>query len=314
MKRKPGSLTKREVIVLEQLATGPKYGLDLIAGSDGQLTRSTLYVHLARMENDELIEWKWKLAEPIDTLLHQRRIYSATELGLSLLLVQVSASPKIMAPHHWSPDPPETVDVAAFYAARAEDSVSASAREFYVSLIDADGAELHYPGYVRQLVTKINDEWRCGSARFSLEGPPDRLEFPRCEVDAGFATHFGLSSSERGAPAFMLDLSPAICVRGPGITPQIVLSGVVFELMSRVRATTSVPASRSETLGPVVRVDVYECEADRLRVEVERVPGADDASTSAFMEAERGDPTCPCPECEREMTRVGTKLRKTVTR
>jgi hypothetical protein len=62
----------------------------------------------------------------------------------------------------------------------------------------------------------------------------------------------------------------------------------------------------------MVRVDVYECEADRLRVQVERTPGADDVKVSAFMDAERGDPQCP--ECEREMIRVGTKLRKAAVR
>lgn len=65
---------------------------------------------------------------------------------------------------------------------------------------------------------------------------------------------------------------------------------------------------KSAPIGPLVRVDSYECSADRLRVEVERSPGADDLQVEAFMEAERGAPQCP--ECEREMTLVGRKLRK----
>lgn len=45
----------RELVVLRQLATGPKYGLELVAGSGGQLSRFTLYVLLSRMEDEGLI-------------------------------------------------------------------------------------------------------------------------------------------------------------------------------------------------------------------------------------------------------------------
>lgn len=65
-------------------------------------------------------------------------------------------------------------------------------------------------------------------------------------------------------------------------------------------------------VGPLLRVDAYECEFDKLRVEVERIPGSDDAKIRARMEMDSGHPQCPA--CERKMARVGSKLRKTVVR
>jgi len=41
--------------VLELLARGPLTGRDLVARSDGRLSRGTLYPHLAAMEADGLI-------------------------------------------------------------------------------------------------------------------------------------------------------------------------------------------------------------------------------------------------------------------
>lgn len=67
--------------------------------------------------------------------------------------------------------------------------------------------------------------------------------------------------------------------------------------------------SRSKPIGRLVPVDLYVCEQDKLSVEVERVPSADDYEPKALMQMEWGDPACPV--CEREMTRVGRKLRKT---
>lgn len=42
---------KKKVSILIQLADGPRYGLDLIKGSDGLLRRGTVYVHLVKLEN-----------------------------------------------------------------------------------------------------------------------------------------------------------------------------------------------------------------------------------------------------------------------
>lgn len=70
------------------------------------------------------------------------------------------------------------------------------------------------------------------------------------------------------------------------------------------------PRKRPAPIGPLIKVDVYECAEGHpgVRVEVERVPGSDDTKVGAYMEMERGAPTCP--NCERDMVQVERKLRK----
>lgn len=68
---------------------------------------------------------------------------------------------------------------------------------------------------------------------------------------------------------------------------------------------------KPDPLGPMTRVDVYECAADRLRMEVDRVPGANqvqEGEVGAYLRDETAEPTCPT--CEREMVKIGTLLRK----
>lgn len=73
------------------------------------------------------------------------------------------------------------------------------------------------------------------------------------------------------------------------------------------------PRPRAEPIGPLVRVDAYECEVDRVRVEVERTPGTDDVQSGqlgAYVEDELLDVVPQCPVCEAEMTAVGRKFRR----
>lgn len=73
------------------------------------------------------------------------------------------------------------------------------------------------------------------------------------------------------------------------------------------------PRPSAEPIGPLVRVDAYECEVDRVRVEVERTPGTDDVQSGqvgAYLEDELLSVVPQCSVCEAEMTSVGRKLRR----
>lgn len=90
----------------------------------------------------------------------------------------------------------------------------------------------------------------------------------------------------------------------------MVLGNAWEDYLPRPPAPPREPRKRPAPIGPLIKVDVYECAEGHpgVRVEVERVPGSDDAKVGAHMEMEWGAPTCP--NCERDMVQVERKLRK----
>lgn len=79
-------LTEREASVLGQLATGDRYGLQLVAGSGGLLPRAAIYVLLGRMKSKGLIESLQDLVPASGGESGPpRRLHRATKLGLHML-------------------------------------------------------------------------------------------------------------------------------------------------------------------------------------------------------------------------------------
>ena len=76
----PPRLSAKDVNVLQQLVVRDKYGLELVAGSDGELSRNAIYVQLGRMEDKGLIEGREEAA-PTGAKGPPRRIYRVTGLG-----------------------------------------------------------------------------------------------------------------------------------------------------------------------------------------------------------------------------------------
>lgn len=81
MKGEPPLLSKSERNVIEQLIERDKYGLELVAGSDGFLARSSVYVLLGRMEDKGLIEGR-EVAAPSGENGPPRRRYKTTGHGV----------------------------------------------------------------------------------------------------------------------------------------------------------------------------------------------------------------------------------------
>jgi len=78
-------LSNKERCILELLLAGDElYGLELVAASDGELKRGTVYVTLSRMEDKGLVHAR---AEPSDAR-HSglpRRRYRASALGVRVV-------------------------------------------------------------------------------------------------------------------------------------------------------------------------------------------------------------------------------------
>jgi DNA-binding PadR family transcriptional regulator len=78
-------LSSLEALTLDLLAaTGPTYGLDLVASSRGKLKRGSVYVTLGRMEQ------KGFVTSRLDERPGEgpsRRLYEPTPLGLRMLVV-----------------------------------------------------------------------------------------------------------------------------------------------------------------------------------------------------------------------------------
>jgi DNA-binding PadR family transcriptional regulator len=77
------AISAKEQNVLEQLDDKPKYGLDLVADSNGVLSRSTLYVLLSNMEDRGLIRGR-EVPDGTDT---PRRFYTITMFGAKMIHV-----------------------------------------------------------------------------------------------------------------------------------------------------------------------------------------------------------------------------------
>jgi PadR family transcriptional regulator PadR len=80
----PATLPAKERLILELLAGGPKYGLELVEASDGSLKRGTVYVTLGRMEAKGLVESEQETPAP-GAIGLPRRVYRPTSLGLRML-------------------------------------------------------------------------------------------------------------------------------------------------------------------------------------------------------------------------------------
>ena len=78
------ALPRKERLILELLADGPMYGLQLVEQSDGALKRGTVYVTLGRMEAKGLVESEQEPL-PCGAIGLPRRIYRTTPLGMRLL-------------------------------------------------------------------------------------------------------------------------------------------------------------------------------------------------------------------------------------
>ena len=80
----PTALPGKERLILELLAGGPKYGLELVEASDGALKRGTVYVTLGRMETKGLVASEQEPLAP-GAIGLPRRVYRPTALGLRML-------------------------------------------------------------------------------------------------------------------------------------------------------------------------------------------------------------------------------------
>ena len=89
------SLSTKERIILELLASGARYGLQLVDESGGQLKRGTVYVTLGRMEEKGYITSRLD-APPPEAGGMPRRVYEPTELGHRVLALWSDASARLI--------------------------------------------------------------------------------------------------------------------------------------------------------------------------------------------------------------------------
>ena len=79
------SLSGKEVLILDLLGrTRGMYGLELVAASEGELKRGTVYVTLGRMEQKKLVSSRLDDTPPPSGGL-PRRLYIATATGRDVL-------------------------------------------------------------------------------------------------------------------------------------------------------------------------------------------------------------------------------------
>ena len=89
-------LSNKESLIIGLLAErGEMYGLELVAASDGELKRGTVYVTLARMEEKGYVVARAPKRDPHEPGLARPR-YRPTALGLRLL----QASQAVAAAFH----------------------------------------------------------------------------------------------------------------------------------------------------------------------------------------------------------------------
>jgi DNA-binding PadR family transcriptional regulator len=83
-------LSPKESNVIRQLIERDKYGLELVAGSDGELSRNAVYVLLGRMEAKGYIEGRPEPTPP-GAIGPPRRIYKVTGDGRRVLAAAETA-------------------------------------------------------------------------------------------------------------------------------------------------------------------------------------------------------------------------------
>lgn len=80
----------REANVLRQLLVSDRYGLELAAGSDGTISRNTVYVLLAKMTDKRIVASRL-VETPSGSTGPARRVYRITALGRAQLAAYAAA-------------------------------------------------------------------------------------------------------------------------------------------------------------------------------------------------------------------------------
>src|SRR5688572_24275471 len=89
------TVSPKELLVLELLVRGKRYGLQLVAASRGRLKRGTIYVTLGRMEDKGYITSTLDDPPPGAGGL-PRRIYEPTPLGRRMLSAWTSGAKQLV--------------------------------------------------------------------------------------------------------------------------------------------------------------------------------------------------------------------------
>jgi DNA-binding PadR family transcriptional regulator len=77
------SISATESLIIDLLADGERYGLELVGSSRGRLKRGTIYVTLARMEKKGFVESRQEQLRP-GAIGLPRRMYRVTSYGLKV--------------------------------------------------------------------------------------------------------------------------------------------------------------------------------------------------------------------------------------
>src|ERR1044071_4107820 len=80
---KSPSMSATEALLLDLLGSGERFGLELVATSDGRIKRGSVYVTLTRMEAKGFVESRQE-ERPAGAIGLPRRLYRATEYGLKV--------------------------------------------------------------------------------------------------------------------------------------------------------------------------------------------------------------------------------------
>jgi len=77
------SMSATEALLLDLMGDGERFGLELVATSDGRIKRGSVYVTLARMEAKGFLESRQEDRTP-GAIGLPRRLYRATPYGLKV--------------------------------------------------------------------------------------------------------------------------------------------------------------------------------------------------------------------------------------
>jgi DNA-binding PadR family transcriptional regulator len=94
----PPTLPPTERLVLELLLDGQDFGLNLVARSEGELKRGTVYVTLARMERKGFVTSEQE-PQASGAIGLPRRIYRVTPLGKRALRAWATLSRALASEH-----------------------------------------------------------------------------------------------------------------------------------------------------------------------------------------------------------------------
>jgi DNA-binding PadR family transcriptional regulator len=77
------SMSATEALLLDLLGEGERFGLELVAQSDGRVKRGSVYVTLTRMEAKGFVESRQE-ERPAGAIGLPRRLYKATAYGATV--------------------------------------------------------------------------------------------------------------------------------------------------------------------------------------------------------------------------------------